>query len=140
MKVLITGAGGNLGRVLAPVLEEKGYEPILMDYRSVESQYTFIQGDVTNKEDVYKAVQGVDAIVHAAALHGIHLSNVHGKIIGDLTLKGHSIFTKRLGRMVCKRYYCAAQWAYMDIALNLRLIVSPLSMRICHFFLETFMA
>ena len=31
MKVLITGAGGNLGRVLAPVLEEKGYEPILID-------------------------------------------------------------------------------------------------------------
>lgn len=27
MKVLITGAGGNLGRVLAPVLAENGHEP-----------------------------------------------------------------------------------------------------------------
>lgn len=88
MKVLITGAGGNLGRVLAPVLEEKGYEPILMDYRSVESQYTFIQGDVTNKEDVYKAVQGVDAIVHAAALHGIHLSKYSREDYWRLNVEG----------------------------------------------------
>jgi nucleoside-diphosphate-sugar epimerase len=29
---------------------------------------------VTNKQDVYQAVEGADAIVHAAALHGIHLA------------------------------------------------------------------
>ena len=29
MRVLITGGGGNLGRVLAPALEEAGHEPVL---------------------------------------------------------------------------------------------------------------
>ena len=75
MKVLITGAGGNLGRVVVPALAEKGYEPVLMDYRPIETPYQFIQGDVTRPEDVRTAVKDVDVIVHAAALHGIHLSN-----------------------------------------------------------------
>ncbi|MCY9664318.1 hypothetical protein M5X11_04915 [Paenibacillus alginolyticus] len=45
-KVLITGAGGNLGRVLAPALVERGHEPIMMDYRTIETSYPFIQGDI----------------------------------------------------------------------------------------------
>ena len=31
MRVGITGAEGNLGRVLAPALAEAGHEPVLMD-------------------------------------------------------------------------------------------------------------
>src|SRR5215212_8900955 len=58
MKVLITGAGGNLGRVLAPTLAENGHEPVLMDYRPINTTYRFIQGDVTHKVDVLEAVQG----------------------------------------------------------------------------------
>lgn len=74
MKVLITGAGGNLGRVLAPELAKQGHEPVLMDYRLIATTYRFVQGDVTDKADVRKVVKGIDAIIHAAALHGIHLS------------------------------------------------------------------
>ena len=33
MRVLITGGGGNVGRVLAPALEDAGHEPVLMDNR-----------------------------------------------------------------------------------------------------------
>ena len=73
MKVLIIGAGGNLGRVLVPALSEQGHEPVLMDYRAIDTPYQFIQGDVTRQEDVRAAAKDVDAIVLAAALHGIHL-------------------------------------------------------------------
>ena len=73
MRVLVTGAGGNLGRVVVPALVAAGHTPRLFDFRAIETEYEFVQGDVRNAEDVRRAVAGVDAIVHAAALHGIHL-------------------------------------------------------------------
>jgi UDP-glucose 4-epimerase len=73
MKILITGAGGNLGRALVPLLVEQGHSVRLMDFRSLNSPHEVIEGDVQNFADVQRAVEGVDAIVHAAALHGIHL-------------------------------------------------------------------
>lgn len=74
MKVLVTGAGGNLGRVLVPLLAASGHTPRLFDFRPVQTEHEFMQGDVRNPQDVTRAVEGVDAIVHAAALHGIHVT------------------------------------------------------------------
>lgn len=75
MKILLTGAGGNLGRVLAPALAAAGHELRLFDFRPLESSpFETVVGDVRNLDDIRSAVAGVDAIVHAAALHGIHLS------------------------------------------------------------------
>lgn len=88
MIVLITGGGGNLGTVLAPALAEKGHEPILMDYRAIDTPYRFIQGDITDKAAVLEAVEGVDAIVHAAALHGIHQSKYSRDDYWNLNILG----------------------------------------------------
>jgi nucleoside-diphosphate-sugar epimerase len=44
-----------------------------MDFRPLETEHEFVQGDVRNVDDAKMAVAGVDVIVHAAALHGIHL-------------------------------------------------------------------
>jgi UDP-glucose 4-epimerase len=49
MRVLITGGGGNLGRVLAPTLEEAGHEPILMDNRVLETPHKAVRGDVRDR-------------------------------------------------------------------------------------------
>lgn len=72
MKVLITGAGGNLGRSLGPLLKEAGHTPRFFDFRPLETEFEFYQGDIRNPQDVERAVKGVEAIVHGAALHGIH--------------------------------------------------------------------
>ncbi|MGC4044309.1 MAG: NAD(P)-dependent oxidoreductase [Armatimonas sp.] len=75
MKILITGAGGNLGRAVIPALQEAGHSLRLLDFRPIDgSEGETIVGDVRNLDDVRRAVEGVDAIVHAAALHGIHLA------------------------------------------------------------------
>jgi nucleoside-diphosphate-sugar epimerase len=73
MRVLITGAGGNLGRVLAPALAAEGHVPLLLDARPLDSEHESIQGDVRDRETVDRAVQGVDAVIHGAALHGVHV-------------------------------------------------------------------
>jgi len=74
-RVLVTGAGGNLGRVVVPALVEAGHEPVLFDFRPVPTDHEFVQGDVRDAGAVVRAMEGVDAVVHAAALHGIHLQS-----------------------------------------------------------------
>jgi UDP-glucose 4-epimerase len=73
MRILITGAGGNLGRCAIPVLERAGHELRLFDFRPLPTQHEFVQGDVRDPEAMASAMGGVDAVVHGAALHGIHL-------------------------------------------------------------------
>ena len=75
MRILVTGAGGNLGRVVSPVLAKAGHELRLFDFRAVPSDHEVIVGDVRDPDAVARAMRGVDAVVHGAALHGVHLGN-----------------------------------------------------------------
>jgi nucleoside-diphosphate-sugar epimerase len=68
LRVLITGSGGNLGRVLVPGLVDAGHVVRTLDFRGGD-----VTGDVRDPNVVRRALEGVDAVVHAAALHGIHL-------------------------------------------------------------------
>lgn len=63
MKILITGGAGYLSQGLIIPFQENGYQLRLMDVRPFESRHEVIVGNVTNMEDVRKAVQGIDAIV-----------------------------------------------------------------------------
>ncbi|MDQ6694156.1 MAG: NAD(P)-dependent oxidoreductase [Chloroflexota bacterium] len=88
MKVLITGAGGNLGRVVAPALVLARPIPRLFDFRETPTEHEFAQGDVRNPEDIRRAINGVDAVVHAAALHGIHLQKWQPQDYWDINVTG----------------------------------------------------
>lgn len=113
MKVLITGAGGSLGRVLAPALVKRGYEPVLFDNRPLETPYPFQLGDVTNKDDVLEVMQGVDAVVHGAALHGIHLAKYTADDFWNLNVTGtHHIYEAARSHGVRKVLLCSTMGVY----------------------------
>ncbi len=88
MRVLITGAGGTLGTTLAPMLAEAGHEPVLFDVRPLETRHRFVQGDIRRLEDVRRAVEGSEFVVHTAAIHGIHLRDHAPEQFHDLNLTG----------------------------------------------------
>lgn len=73
LKVLVTGAAGNLGRVLLPELARAGHEARAVDARPVAADAEVIQADLRDRSAIAAAVEGVDAIVHGAALHGVHV-------------------------------------------------------------------
>ncbi|MGM0883208.1 MAG: NAD-dependent epimerase/dehydratase family protein [Bacillota bacterium] len=113
MKVLITGAGGNLGRVLAPALADRGHEPVLMDSRDIDTSFPFVKGDMTIKEDVFRAVEGVDVVVHAAALHGIHLSKYTRDDFWKLNMEGtYHVYEAAKQFQVKKVLLCSTMGVY----------------------------
>ena len=88
-KALVTGAAGFIGSHLAEALVKKGVEVVAIDdlsagktenLESVRSSGLLkeVIGDITNKNQVYDAMQGVDTVFHlAASKKNICLINPH---------------------------------------------------------------
>ena len=80
MNVLVTGGAGYIGSVLVRQLLSKGHPVRVLDSLKFggESLYDvilhpgfeFMNGDVRNEADVNKALEGIDAIAHLAAIVG----------------------------------------------------------------------
>lgn len=81
MKILVTGGGGYVGNVLCRKLLKNGYEVRCLDnfhkgqcdaLLSLVSNpnFEFQYGDVTNYVDCKNAINGVDGIIHLAAIVG----------------------------------------------------------------------
>jgi dTDP-L-rhamnose 4-epimerase len=82
MKILVTGGAGFIGSHLVDALLAKGHEVRIFD--NVEEQVhhgqipqyitekaEFIRGDITKKDDIKKAIEGVEAVYHQAAAVGV---------------------------------------------------------------------
>ncbi len=70
MKVLVTGANGQLGWDMILELKKRGYEPVATDILdSYEQDCEYIKLDITDEKAVHKAIADVapDAVVHCAA-------------------------------------------------------------------------
>lgn len=85
--ILITGGAGFIGSKLALKLKNLGYFVTVLDnlsvqihgenpkensplFQSIFNEINFIKGDITNKNDVEKAIENQDAIIHLAAETG----------------------------------------------------------------------
>ncbi|MGY2079659.1 NAD-dependent epimerase/dehydratase family protein [Modestobacter sp. SYSU DS0657] len=67
MKVLVTGAGGMLGRATATALVERGDEVTVLQRRPAGLPCAEVLADVADRGAVARAVAGHDAVVHLAA-------------------------------------------------------------------------
>lgn len=80
MKVLVTGGAGYIGSVLVRQLLAKNFKVRVLDSLKfggdalyevmLHPNFEFIHGDVRNPDDVSKALEGVEAVAHLAAIVG----------------------------------------------------------------------
>ncbi|MEU1518587.1 NAD-dependent epimerase/dehydratase family protein [Streptomyces sp. NPDC005811] len=65
MRVLVTGGAGFIGSHVVDVLRERGHEPVVFDVRQAPG------ADVRTPAAVARALAGVDAVCHQAAMVGL---------------------------------------------------------------------
>ncbi len=72
MKVLITGAAGNLGPTVCRVFVEHGFDVRLLLHRRrprlLDEAVEVFWGNVTDGDSIRRALDGVDAVVHLAGI------------------------------------------------------------------------
>ena len=98
MKVLLTGALGNIGSYTVRALLEEGHDVVGLDRESRSARKTaaaldervrVIWGDITERTSLRAALEGVDAVVHMAAIIPPHVAkapDVAKRINVDATL------------------------------------------------------
>ena len=80
MRILVTGGAGYVGSTLVPMLLEQGHRVRVFDALRFGGHgllpccehrtFELVKGDVTDPEAVRKALDGVEAVVHLAAIVG----------------------------------------------------------------------
>lgn len=98
-KILITGGAGFIGSNLCDHFINKGYKVVVLDnfatghkkniqHHLSNPDFTLIEGDIRNLEDCTKAVEGVDYVLHQAALGSVPRSIKDPATSNDVNVGG----------------------------------------------------
>lgn len=106
-KVLVTGAGGLLGRYVVDRLVSEGVEVRAFDIKKGDADVEWVVGDIKDAKVVDAAVAGVDAVVHIAAIANIW--NGTGEVIMHTNVMGTWLVFDAAQRHAVKRViFCSS--------------------------------
>ncbi len=74
MKILVTGAAGRVGSAVVERCRGR-HETVAFDHVRPSNGDTIVCADVRDREAVFAAAAGCEAIIHPAGFHGGHLQN-----------------------------------------------------------------
>lgn len=126
MKILITGGAGFIGSNMCEYFLTKGYEIICFDNFSTGHRYnvdpflsntkfTLIEGDIRNLKDCQEAVEGVDFVLHQAALGSVPRSINDPITTNDVNVSGFLNMLVASRDAKIKRFvYAASSSTYGD--------------------------
>ncbi|OYD44468.1 LPS biosynthesis protein WbpP [Sphingobacterium cellulitidis] len=125
-KILITGGAGFIGSNLTEYFLGKGHQVVVLDnfatgHRHNLAQhegnpnFTLIEGDIRNTEDCDKAVQGVDYVLHQAALGSVPRSIKDPQTSNEVNVSGFLNMLVAARDANVKRFiYAASSSTYGD--------------------------
>lgn len=126
MKILITGGAGFIGSNLTEYFLNKGYQVVCLDNFATghrhnltecmkSANYTLIEGDIRSLADCQKAVQGVDYVLHQAALGSVPRSINDPITTNDVNVSGFlNMLTAARDAKVKRFVYAASSSTYGD--------------------------
>ena len=126
MKILVSGGAGFIGSNLCDYFIQKGNEVICLDNFATghlhnlngvinNLNFTLIEGDIRNIEDCKKAVQGVDYVLHQAALGSVPRSINDPITTNEVNVSGFlNMLTVSRDAKVKRFVYAASSSTYGD--------------------------
>ncbi|HEX2515667.1 MAG TPA: aminotransferase class I/II-fold pyridoxal phosphate-dependent enzyme, partial [Chloroflexota bacterium] len=117
-RVLVTGGAGYLGSVLVPTLLDEGYEVDVFDrflfgrepLAAVQdhSRLRLIEGDVTSLGKHNGFLEGVDAVIHLAALSNDPSCDLKPELTQRVNFEGTAELARRAARAGVRRFLFAS--------------------------------
>jgi nucleoside-diphosphate-sugar epimerase len=118
MKVLVTGGAGYIGSVLVRQLLDKGFRVRVIDSLKfggdalydvmLNPNFEFMLGDIRNVEDVKKALAGIDAVAHLAAIVGDPACKKYSDEARETNWEGSVLLFNEAEKAGCKRFVFAS--------------------------------
>ncbi|QMV69784.1 SDR family oxidoreductase [Sphingobacterium paramultivorum] len=125
-RILITGGAGFIGSNLVEHFLGKGHQVVVLDnfatghrynleQHSDNSNFTLIEGDIRNNADCQKAVEGVDYVLHQAALGSVPRSIKDPQTSNEVNVTGFLNMLVAARDAGVKRFiYAASSSTYGD--------------------------
>jgi UDP-glucose 4-epimerase len=121
-KILVTGGAGFIGSHIVDRLIDEGLKVIVLDDLSTgdktnlaahknNNSFQFIEGDIRNVDKVKAAVEGVDAVIHEAALVSVTRSVENPLLSHRINLDGTVNLLKACVDAKVKRFVLASSCA-----------------------------
>jgi len=122
MKVLVTGGAGFIGSHVVDRLVLDGHEVVVLDDLSSgnlenirhhldEPGFRFVEGDIRHSRTVEKALEGVDAVIHEAAIASVPLSMKNPALTNEVNVLGTLNLLKTSLEVGVKRFVYASSSA-----------------------------
>lgn len=118
MKAFVTGGGGQLGYDVMNELAKRGYEAVGSDIlESVQSEYPYVQLDITNAENVEKTISEAkpDVVIHCAAWTAVDAAE---DVENQPKVKAINVDGTQNIANVCKKLDCKMIYISTDYVFN----------------------
>ena len=106
INILLTGGAGYIGSVLVPYLLNTNYKITVFDsllYGGTSllpiitnKNFTFIKGDIRDKDSISKIVKNHDIIIHLAAIVGFLACEKNKELASSTNVHGNKEYCRKL--------------------------------------------
>lgn len=121
-RVLVTGGAGFIGGHLVDELMSRDFDVVVLDDLSSgerddlsqhlgKSSFCLVEGDVRNSADVKKALDGVDAVFHLAAIVSVDFSVKNPLLVNEVNVDGTLNVLRESLKVGVKRFVYASSCA-----------------------------
>ena len=129
-RVLVTGGAGFIGSHLVDGLISEGFDVVVLDDFSSgrrenlslhfgKPNFCLVEGDVKDKADVKKALEGVDVVFHLAAIVSVDFSVKNPLLVNEVNVGGTLNVLRESLKAGVKRFVYASSCAVYGEPVNL---------------------